>query len=1059
MMPTKYGTIGLIVLLVSAVAATTGLANIKMSPALAHGEHIEFITNSEYIKGHLQQAIANKQAANTTLALAHAGHPIEEVFTLMQGPLEEVSPQRAADLQEALEALQDSVQNESLQAFTQRVDDINGMMDEAIVLYAGEEAEELGTKAGVIKGLIETAGVEYSEAVEDGQVIEMIEFQDASAFISRANVTFATIQSSIEAEEAGEIAEFFEQLDESLSVNADPADVQTLLDGIVHELDEAVPSSNENVDFAANLSFIRGHLVQALANKQANSAELAAAHAGHPVHEVYALIEGALTEQDPELDEELETELTNLANQITSMTSQQVQTEVANLNTLLDAAESAVINQTESEDPAFNAMVAIALLETADLEYGEAIENGQIVEMIEYQDSTAFIEQANMIFASIEADMPAEEASEVSELFEQLDSLTASNATIEEVGTVIGGIIHEFEEVFELEAEESGYNGHAYIDKIIELLDDAVLSYQAGDAQEAKALAIEAYLDNYEFIEADIEEDDPELMEKIETDIRVELVEMIDAGRPASEIASHVTMIKADLETARSIVESGSEAPAETKGDSWSSINGLLGEVEKLTGKNATATQNATAKLSEAKSKYDMVFAHEAEEHDPETAQLIDDAFAEIQAGVESGTVLDVTLNKQVVDKLIYKIAFLKLEEELLEQEVEEAAEWFTVFTKKFNYAQNPSNASNAMAELEANHTKAEELTPVILQDLRSTFLLKVKEEITEALEAQGKQPPDNANAQKFAVEGIAYYRTIQPDVMQKLGEEDEAMLFGELEEFYESARAGDLAGMQEEADEINTLLLAYEGKETTGIGAEISGIIDLLQLVNIEYIDAVSDGEIINQEEYDETVLFITRATEKFDAVKAELLEISSEETEEVEQDLATIASLVEGMGATQEVSDTVQHAQSELRALLEASGSTDEGLDGWGYIDKIHELLDQSVAAYQQGSYDEARNLAREAYLDNYEFIEADIAEEDRELMEEIEIDMRVDLVQMIDDRKPAAEVEQHVTMIKTNLETARAIVTPEFPFVILAIAGIMAVMIAMMRFKGITGLHRLP
>ena len=55
-----------------------------------------------------------------------------------------------------------------------------------------------------------------------------------------------------------------------------------------------------------------------------------------------------------------------------------------------------------------------------------------------------------------------------------------------------------------------------------------------------KALAIEAYLDNYEFIEADIEEDDPELMEKIESDIRVELVEMIDAGRPASEIASHV---------------------------------------------------------------------------------------------------------------------------------------------------------------------------------------------------------------------------------------------------------------------------------------------------------------------------------------------------------------------------------------------------------------------------------------------------------------------------------------------------------------------------------------
>jgi hypothetical protein len=1047
--------VGLIVLLLSAIAATAGLGNSKLVPAFAHAEHTEFITNSEYIKGHLEQAIANKEGGNMTLALAHAGHPIEEVWTLMQGPLEEVSPQRAADLEQALEALQSSVQNESLQAFVQRVNDVNGMMDEAIVLYAGEEAEELVTKIGVIKNLLETAGLEYSEAVENGQVIEMIEYQDASAFISRANFTFATIQPEIEAHEAEEIAGFFEQLDESIASNANPDDVQILLDGIVHELDEAAASANEAVQFAANLAFIRGHLVQALANKQANSIALAAAHAGHPVQEVYALVEGPLTERDEALDAELEQKLTNLANEIDAMTVQQVETEVADLNSLLDAAVTAVIEEADLDDPAFIAMVAIAVLDTAEHEYEEAVENGQIVEIIEYQDSTAFIEQAKLIFMEIQADMPPEEAAEVSELFEELESLTGSNAGFEQVSTVIGGIVHEFEEVFGLEGDEPAYDGQAYIDRIIELLDGAVLSYQAGNAQEAKALAIEAYLDNYKFIEADIEEDNPELMLKIETDIRIELVEMIDDGRPASEVAAHVAVIKADLETARSLVESAS---SESKGDSWFQINSLLGEVEKLTGKNETATQTAAEKLSEAKSKYHMVFAGEAAEHDPETAQLISAAFADIEAGVESGTTLEVTLNKQVVDKLIYKIAFIKLEEELLEQEIEEAAEWFTVFAKKFNYAQNPSNASRAMAEIEADHAKAADLGPVIMQDLRATFLLKVKEEITEALEAQGKQPPDNANAQKFAVEGIAYYRTIQPDVKQKLGETQEATLFGELEEFYESARAGNLAGMQEEADELTALLLAYEGKETTGIGAEISGIIDLLQLVNVEYIDAVANGQVIDQEEYDESVLFITRATDKFNAVKAELTGILAEETAEVEQDLATIATLIETKGDTQEVSDTVQHAQSELRAILEASGSTDTQPDGWDYIDNIHELLDQSLASYKAGSYEDARNLAREAYLDNYEFIEADIAEEDRELMEEIEIDMRVDLVQMIDDRRPASEVEEHVTMIKANLETARQIVVPEFPFVIIAIAATMAVALAMTRYKAF-GVNKSP
>jgi hypothetical protein len=805
-------------------------------PAFAHEEHTDFITNAEYIKGHLEQAVANKQVGNTELAIAHSGHPIEEVYTLMEGPLEEASPQRAADLREALEELPNSVESETVQAFTQRVNDIIGMLDEAVEVVAGEEAVELVTKAGVITGLLETAGVEYNEAVENGQVIEMIEYQDASAFISRANAVFATIQSEIDEHEAEEIVEFFEQL----------------------------------------------------------------------------------------------------------------------------------------------------------------------------------------------------------------DLLTASNASFEEVETVIGGIIHEFEEVFGLEEEESVYDGQAYIDRIIELLDEAVVAYEAGDAQEARALAIEAYLDNYEFIEGDIEEDDPELMVKIEVAIREELVDMIDEGRPVAEIESHVAAIKADLETARAFVKSP-ETFLETKGDSWNTINTLLGEVEKLTGKNATATHAALEKLEQARAKYNQVFAEEAEEHDPETAQTIESAYYNIEAAVESDTVLEVTLNKQYADKLVYKIAFIKIEEELLEAEVEEAAEWFTVMSKKFKYDQTPSAASQAMAELEADHSKIDELSPVILDDLRATFLLKVKEEIAEALEAQGKQPPDNANAQKFAVEGIAYYRTIQPDVAKKLGAEQEATLFHELEEFFEYAQKGNLAKMNEEAEEINALLLAYEGKETTGIGAAISEIIDLLSLVNAEYIDAVRDGQIINQEEYDETVLFINRATEKFNAVKPDLLDIAAEETTEAEDDLASIATMVENKEDTQQVSDTVQHVQAELQAILEASGSGEVEIDGWGYIDRIKELLDQAVAAYKEGSYEEARNLAREAYLDNYEYIEADIAEEDRELMEKIEIDMRVELVQMIDNRRPASEVEAHVDQIKADLEVARNVVVPEFPLAFVVLATVAATILA--------------
>jgi hypothetical protein len=1023
------------------LATILALGIVAAVPAFAHEEHTDFITNAEYIRGHLEQALANKQAGDIELAIAHAGHPIEEVYTLMEGPLAEVAPQRAEDLREALEDLPNSIESDTAQVVGQKVSDINGMLDEAVEVFAGGEVEELATKAGVITGLLETAGLEYSEAVENGQIIEMIEYQDASAFISRANAVFTTLQSEIDEHEAGEIVEFFEQLDSSLAANADPEDVQTLLDGIVHELEEAT-SSDEHVEFAANLEYIRGHLAQAVANKQAGNSELAIAHAGHPVEEVYSLIEGELAEHNADLNEELGEALTDLANQINGVSVQQVQTEVANINSLLDGAETAVISESERSDPAFNARVAIAVLDTAEHEYQEAVEDGEIVEMVEYQDSTAFIAQAEAIFTSIQGEMPEEEAEEVAEFFEQLDSLTGSNTSFEEVETVIGGIIHEFEEVFGLEGEESAYDGQAFIDRIIELLDEAVAAYEAGDAQEAKALAIEAYLDNYEFVEADIEEDDPELMEKIEIDIREELVDMIDAGVPAAEIESHVTMIKADLETARAFVKS-----SETKGDSWNSINTLLGEVEKLTGINATSIETALEKLEEAKAKYEVVFAHEAEEHDPETAETIESAYANMQAGVESGNVLQVTLNKQYADKLVYKIAFIKIEEELLEEEVEEAAEWFTVMTKKFKYDQTPSAASEAMAELEADHSRIDELSPVILDDLRATFVLKVKEELTEAIEAQGKQPPDNANAQKFAVEGIAYYLTIQPDVSEKLGVEQEETLFHELEEFLESTIDGNLEAMNEEADEINTLLLAYEGKETTGISAAISRMLDLLQLVTVEYSAAVSDGEIVDKEEYDETILFLSQATETFNQNEAELAGIAEHETGEVEADLASLQTMVDGLEDPSGVADTVAHAQAELQVILSAAGGTVEEKGGWEYIDTVKSLLDEAVVEYKAGNYEEARSLVRnEAYLSNYEFIESDIAEEDPELMVKIELAIREELVKMIDDRRPAAEIEAHVEEIKTDLEVARAVVTPEFPLAAgIVIATVTAMILA--------------
>lgn len=89
---------------------------------------------------------------------------------------------------------------------------------------------------------------------------------------------------------------------------------------------------------------------------------------------------------------------------------------------------------------------------------------------------------------------------------------------------------------------------------------------------------------------------------------------------------------------------------------------------------------------------------------------------------------------------------------------------------------------------------------------------------------------------------------------------------------------------------------------------------------------------------------------------------------------------------------------------------------------INNIKTLLSQELLpAYSSQDYEGAESIAIEAYLENYENIEAPLAEHDRPLMEQTEIMLRGDLRQMIADRVSAEQLEQEVNMINANLDKA--------------------------------------
>ena len=89
---------------------------------------------------------------------------------------------------------------------------------------------------------------------------------------------------------------------------------------------------------------------------------------------------------------------------------------------------------------------------------------------------------------------------------------------------------------------------------------------------------------------------------------------------------------------------------------------------------------------------------------------------------------------------------------------------------------------------------------------------------------------------------------------------------------------------------------------------------------------------------------------------------------------------------------------------------------------IEDIQVLLNKILDEYRAQNYTGADELATIAYLENYEYVEAPLAEKNEELMEETEIMLREDLSTAIEEKAPVEQVQQLMNNINGNLDRAK-------------------------------------
>ncbi|HKG41818.1 MAG TPA: hypothetical protein VKA98_06745 [Nitrososphaeraceae archaeon] len=207
-------------------------------------------------------------------------------------------------------------------------------------------------------------------------------------------------------------------------------------------------SSNTTlIDFVSKIEQIRAHLDAAMMNKQAGNNTLAQAHTWHPIAEIYSSIEPQIANANMTLNQTLASNLNELSQMVNSSTTDEFNTQAQKINGLVNQTVKQVVPVETANNSTFGFAVVADLLSIASEEYGEAMENGMIKEIVEYQDGQAFVSRAqDLMVQTSSTGLSQEKTPEIQEtnkLFSDLNTAIHNKSSPELVDTSIRAIIHE----------------------------------------------------------------------------------------------------------------------------------------------------------------------------------------------------------------------------------------------------------------------------------------------------------------------------------------------------------------------------------------------------------------------------------------------------------------------------------------------------------------------------------------------------------------------------------------------------------------------------------------
>jgi len=407
----------------------------------------------------------------------------------------------------------------------------------------------------------------------------------------------------------------------------------------------AVPAAHAQLSWPDRVAYgvafyeMRGHLDALAVNLGASpgpfasdsfmaDAALAPLHAMHAIGEAYPRVETAVAAADPTANEALRASLAALQERVEAgaMSAGEVDAELNAARQAVEVAQRATIGAGSADDAALASAIAAELVRISADEYDSAIVDGNVELVAELQDAYALLDVAHMdlfrgptltqhppdresrlddafnAFYSVydNRNDPAESTEMALSLSGELAAaFVPGEATAQgEMTDMMGGA--DPTAMRSAEQLAAGFEGSAArIDNIRLLLDVARAEYMDGNSLQAGELVREAYLNEFEFVEDDLDAaGQPLLRQSIETTLNETLISEVRRNSP--DVPQTIERVMAQLSLAEAALMEAAANPgmAMAEGGEEMAMTGD-GEGAMVEGEDVMAPEPGTAMETE----------------------------------------------------------------------------------------------------------------------------------------------------------------------------------------------------------------------------------------------------------------------------------------------------------------------------------------------------------------------------------------------------------------------------------------------------------------------------